>query len=198
MCSLFSVDNGGFSRHSPGVLTLPSTGWQVGAMAGSALVGTAWQQRDFAQWAEGCKSTGENTGKSCWLLWAGPGNESCFCFLPPAARPAGACWVQGGGKGSCCGSWGIDWEEDSMFLSLCKSNDPRDLALGEVKRCRFEPGWCGTSAAPRAAQRHWCAVATTLLPLCPFCVPVSPHWQHAASRVVSSSFQPALFGQLGS
>lgn len=82
----------------------------------------------------------------------------------------------------------------TVFLSLCKSSD---LVLGEVKRCVFESGWSGSSAAPRAAQRHWCAVATPLpaLLLSPVCLPVSLRWQHTASPAVSSSFQPALFGR---
>lgn len=125
--------------------------------------------------AEGCESTGGNTGKSCsGLLWAAPGNESSFCFLPPAAGPAGACWAQAGGKASCCCSWGIYWEEESLFLSLCKSNDPRDLALGEVKRCGFESGWCGSSAAPEAVSLLlWPPHCSPTVPIS-VCLSVSP------------------------
>lgn len=160
------------------MLTLPSTGCrQLGS-----LVGTAWQQRH--SWAEGSESTGESTGKSCCLLWAGPGNDGCFRFLHPTARPAGACWVQAGGGGSCCGSWGIDWEEESVFLSLCKSSDPRDVALVEVKRCRFESGWCGSSAAPglpRGAGALW--PPRCLLSCCP---------QSGCLSASTGSTQPAL------
>ena len=46
--------------------------------------------------------------------------------------------------------------------TLCKSSDPMDHALGKKKRCRFVSGWCESSAAHRAAQRHWCGVATQL------------------------------------
>lgn len=49
MCSLFSVDKEDFSSDFLDVLTLPSPGWQVDAMAGSAPVGMAWQQRHMAK-----------------------------------------------------------------------------------------------------------------------------------------------------
>lgn len=194
MCSLFSVDKGGALQGTFQVCW-PFLGDGCHSRQCPSEYGLAAERHR----SQGCESMGERAGKPCWLLWAGPGKDNCLCSLPPAARPAGACWVRTG-EGSCCGSWGMNWEEDSVFLSLCQSNDPRDVFLGQVKRCRFVwelsiPQHCPEAAVPP----HWCTVATPLpaLLLSPFCLPVSLHWQHTAGPVVSSSFQPALLGQVG-
>lgn len=146
----------------------------VGCQAGSALVGTAWPQRDTRLRAvKAQERTQQNPALGCSGL--GLAMRVAFAFrlrLRGQLVPAGCRQEKVPAVAA-----GVYWEEDSLFLLLCKSNDPRDLALGEVKRCRFESGWCGNSAAPGAAQRHWCSTATpvTAPPLSPFCVPASLH-----------------------
>lgn len=68
----------------------------------------------------------------------------------------------------------------------------------DVVRCRFVWGWCETSAAHGAAQRHWCSVATLLpalllrLSVCQS--PITAHGQPCGIQRLSAS--AALAGGL--
>lgn len=102
--------------------------------------------------------------------------------------------MQAEGEGCCHGPCGIDWEEDSVFLSVHKRSDPLGHALGERRRRRFVSGWRESSAAHRAAQRHRGSVATHLpsLLLCLSGGP-SPLMAHGRPcRIQRLSASPAL------